>query len=702
MPDLFTALNDCAITFDLDDRKFLVISPQVNSVLGYSIADLYQNIDSPYQLIALEDRDNIRAITDKLSAGESIELNYRINTNEGKVKWVHDERSLLSDQYTGHKILKSVISETTGDVPVSKQSHTDLSFLFKNNPNPMWIYEMLSLRIVDVNNAATECYGYSEEEFQAMNITDLRPSTELEKLNNYLYNKDFSGTDIQGFSRSGVWKHQTKKGGLVYAEITSHYIKFEDRDCRVVVATDVTEKVRYQVEVKLREQFLNSLIDSQTNFLIRLNADGRFTFANKQFLKMLGFKKNEIIGKHFSITTIPEELSLCEAAFINCIEHPGKVLHLTHKKVDKAGNIHDTEWEFIAITNDDGTVTAVQGIGQDITRKLEIEREVKKTADKLDTFIESITDSFFILNTEWKFVRVNAAFEKVSRKNRDELIGFVIWDLFPMIVGTNFEKSYRKALDQNVSLQFIDSFESANMWFNTTVYPSSDGLTIFIKNITDEKRAQEEVMWTKYSLEALINNTEDQIWSVDKETRYVYMNRAYRNKIAHLTGSEPKEGNYSYLHSGYGEEVIKEWNEYYRRALTGERYSIISESIDPLTQQTLSFEISFNPIYKTKGDITGIGCFARNITERLKTEKAIIDQNERLRHIASLTSHELRRPVASMLGLINIMDRVNFFNPDNKEIIDHLLTVGNEIDEVIRLIVDKTFTTDHSNKYRTP
>lgn len=299
-------------------------------------------------------------------------------------------------------------------------------------------------------------------------------------------------------------------------------------------------------------------------------------------------------------------------------------------------------------------------------------------------------------------MRVNAAFEKVSGKNRNELIGFVIWDLFPMIVGTNFEKSYRKALDQNVTLQFIDSFESANMWFNTTVYPSSDGLTVFIKNITDEKRAQEEVMWTKYSLEALINNTEDQIWSVDRETRYVYMNKAYRGKIAQLTGTEPKEGDYSYLHSGYSEEEIKEWNEYYRRALTGERYSIISESIDPATRQTLSFEISFNPIYKTKGDITGIGCFARNITERLKAEKAIVDQNERLRHIASLTSHELRRPVASMLGLINIMDRVNFFNPDNKEIIDHLLTVGNEIDEVIRLIVDKTFTTDHSDKYRTP
>jgi len=219
----------------------------------------------------------------------------------------------------------------------------------------------------------------------------------------------------------------------------------------------------------------------------------------------------------------------------------------------------------------------------------------------------------------------------------------------------------------------------------------------------DIQRVQEELIRTKNSLEALINNTEDQIWSVDRETRYVYMNQAYRHKIAHLTGIEPKEGDYSYQHAGYTAEIIETWKSYYNRTLNGEIYSVINESTDPDTGEMLSFEINFNPIYDAKGEITGIGCFARNITQHLKTEKAIINQNERLRHIASLTSHELRRPVASMLGLINVMDRANFFNPDNKEIIEHLLTVGREIDEVIRQIVDKTFMDDMSgNRYQSP
>jgi PAS domain S-box-containing protein len=331
-------------------------------------------------------------------------------------------------------------------------SLTDLGFLFDDNPNPMWIFELSSLRILKVNKAAIFRYRYTEEEFLNMSTDDLHASV------------GFEDADQLNKPITGVWKHQNKNGEFIHAEITGNNIKFQNADCRIVVATDVSERLRYQEQASLREQ---------------------------------------------------------------------------------------------------------------------------------------------------------------------------------------------------------------------------------------------ELIWTKNSLEALINNTEDQIWSVDKELRYVYMNKAYRDQIAEFTGGEPKEGDYSYL-QGFDAVVNEKWNEYYNRTLKGEIYSIINESYHPGKQRLLSFEISFNPIFKSSNEIIGIGCFARDITERLQTEKAIVEQNERLRHIASLTSHELRRPVASMLGLINIMDRSNFFNPDNKEIIEHLLTVGNEIDEVIRLVVDKTFTEDPSKKYLAP
>lgn len=208
-----------------------------------------------------------------------------------------------------------------------------------------------------------------------------------------------------------------------------------------------------------------------------------------------------------------------------------------------------------------------------------------------------------------------------------------------------------------------------------------------VKDIGDD-----EITWTKNNLEALINNTEDFIWSVDRDGRYVYMNSSYRQRIANAIGVIPREGDDAYIHSGSTDAIREEWRCYYERAFSGDRYVTRHESPDPITKELSHFEVSFNPIYKnSKQEIVGVGCFARDITERLKTEEALIQQNERLRHIASLSSHELRRPVASMMGLLNILDRVNFSNPENEQIMEHMFTVTNEIDEVIRQIVNKTF-----------
>lgn len=455
---------------------------------------------------------------------------------------------------------------------------SDFSVLFDHNPSPMWIYELPSLRILKVNAAAIAAYGYTEKEFLAMAISDIRPRFNLAKFNDYLTKEE--NTEEVGFVTAGVWKHQSKQGQPIYAEISGRPINYADRSCRIIIATDVTDKIRSQEEVKIREQFLSSLIDSQTNFLIRINTKGNFTFLNRQFLKTFGYNASELVGKHFSHMSVVEDLEQCEAAFVKCINQPGKLINISHKKRHKSGQLFDTTWEFISVTNEDGNVTEIQGIGRDITH---------------------------------------------------------------------------------------------------------------------EKIVEEEIALTQTNLEGLIDNTDDLIWSVDRKRRYVYMNKAYKQAVFAHVGITPVKGEEHYSTKyvdSYGEPLIKEWREYYDRAFNGEKYIITKRGLNYTSDNPIHYETYFNPIYAAAGDIIGVGCFSRNITERLKAEKALIDQNNRLKHIATLSSHDLRRPVASMLGLINVLDRDNFCNPANEEIIDHLYTVAKEIDTVIHQIVDKTFIGD--------
>lgn len=405
----------------------------------------------------------------------------------------------------------------------------------------------------------------------------------------------------------------------------------------------------------------------------------------------MGYTETDIVGKYFSFNTAPEDLNLCEAIFGYALEHPGEIISHTNTKLDKQGNRHITEWEFISVVNESGDVTEIQGVGQDVTRKLEVEKQVIQTAEKLDTFIESITDSFFIVDKNWKFIKTNSAFERVSGRPRSETLGTNLWEAFPWIAGTGFETNFRQAAEVKKTLKFTEYVPLSKMWFRITIYPSAEGLTVFMKNITIQKQAEEELQWTQQKLESLINNTEDLIWSIDLDDNYIYINNAYKQHVKQATGIAPTNGT-PVKYDAHQNNDKGRWQGYYQRAFAGERFAITEELTDPFTNEPLCFEVSFNPIFKESGEVTGVGCFARDITSRLRTEKAIRNQNERLRQIATLSSHELRRPVASMLGLINIIDFENFNNPENKETIAFLLTVSNEIDDVIKLIVDNTFT----------
>jgi PAS domain S-box-containing protein len=566
-----TTINavDCVLAYDTHEQKYLFIGPGIDTVLGITAQELYQNNDAWDYLIPKKHLAGIKSLVNNLAENNSIELNYQITTPQQITKSITDKKSLITDEATGHKILLSTIKE----IPA-------------------------------------------------------KPS------------------------------------------------------CITAASTGAEHS----------QQFLNSLIDSQTSFLIRINTDGNYTFINKQYLKILGYKAKDVLGQHFSITSLPEEAHLCETAFTECLNNPGKVVRLLHKKPDVHGNLHDTEWELISVVNETGEVCEIQGIGHDVTEKIKIEAEIRDTAQKLDTFIESITDSFFIIDNDWRFVRVNAAFEKVWGKPRAQLLGKIIWDQFPELMDTPFETAYREAQTKQESVKFMVHFAPLNKWFRTAVYPSAEGITVFAKNVTYEMRAQEDALWTKNNLEALINNTNDKIWSVDTESRYVYMNNAYIAQIKAMTGVYPQKGEYSYKDMGFPQEVIDEWSAYYQRALNGENYTLVLESLDDEAKNPAFYEVNFNPIFASNGEIKGVGCFAHDISERLKTEQELLSQNKRMRNIASLSSHELRRPVASMLGLINIIDRENPNNPENKQIIDYLQIVSTEIDDVIRLIVDHTFT----------
>jgi PAS domain S-box-containing protein len=130
--------------------------------------------------------------------------------------------------------------------------------LFEKSPMPMWIISRSTLDILDVNEAAINHYGYSEEEFLKLNAKDLRPKEDEEK---YLAH---SGKDFHGRVGSGVWRHKKKDGTIIMADIIADDIIYKEKPARLILANDVTEKLKAEAELS-RQFFLRQKLITETS-----------------------------------------------------------------------------------------------------------------------------------------------------------------------------------------------------------------------------------------------------------------------------------------------------------------------------------------------------------------------------------------------------------------------------------------------------
>jgi two-component system, cell cycle sensor histidine kinase and response regulator CckA len=125
-----------------------------------------------------------------------------------------------------------------------KQSEEGFRQLFNCNPHPTWVFDVETLRFVEVNDAAIEHYGYSRDEFLGMRITDLHPSQEVPLV------EEAVATPKDGIRRFGTWVHRTKAGQLISVDVAAHDLEFRGRRGRLVVAHDITQQQELQVQLQ--------------------------------------------------------------------------------------------------------------------------------------------------------------------------------------------------------------------------------------------------------------------------------------------------------------------------------------------------------------------------------------------------------------------------------------------------------------------
>jgi two-component system cell cycle sensor histidine kinase/response regulator CckA len=139
---------------------------------------------------------------------------------------------------------------------------------------------------------------------------------------------------------------------------------------------------------------------------------------------------------------------------------------------------------------------------RDLAERNQARAALQESARTLTNILENTTDGFFSLNQDWSFTYLNPEAERLLARKRDDLIGRGLWEEFPELIGSPFEKNYRRVLAEQVALEFEASDAAGKIWFEMRAYPSGTGVSVFFRDVTERKRSEEERLTTS-KLESL-------------------------------------------------------------------------------------------------------------------------------------------------------------------------------------------------------
>lgn len=156
---------------------------------------------------------------------------------------------------------------TVGVLGTTVLQSGDFELLFSRNPHPMWIYDLATLRFLEVNEAAITHYGYSRNEFLAMRITDIRPQEDLARLLEDVQRRPSIPSD------RGSWRHLRKDGGIIAVEVSSQSMHFAGRSAVLVLAHDVTERARVEESLRIEARRLATVVAAQQDIIHAFSVD---------------------------------------------------------------------------------------------------------------------------------------------------------------------------------------------------------------------------------------------------------------------------------------------------------------------------------------------------------------------------------------------------------------------------------------------
>ena len=295
-----------------------------------------------------------------------------------------------------------------------------------------------------------------------------------------------------------------------------------------------------------------------------------------------------------------------------------------------------------AVLDEAGAVVSVLGAFQDISALQDAEDRALHADRERGRILESISDAFFALDRDCRFTYLNPHAEDLLERRSEGLLGKVIWDEFPAASGSNFQVQYEKVLLTGESARFEEYFEPLGRWFHITAFPMPQGVSVYFKDITEERKRTEHLRL----LDAAVSRQNDILLITEAEPvgpnaggpKIIYVNEAFTRR----TGYTREEALGKTPRILQGPRTDRQELARIRNAL--ESWQPVRAELVNYTKSGEAFDLELDivPLADETGRYTHWVAVERDITDRKRAEEALHVSEERFRLVSLATNDVIR------------------------------------------------------------
>lgn len=442
------------------------------------------------------------AVRKLMESGTPFDLELLIQTEKGNNKWV---RCIGNAEFIDGKCVRIFGSyQDINDQKIVEIQHKTLT---DNLPGAVFQYLLQpdgQDQILYISEGSYQVWGLSPEECKRY------PEKIWQQIEAGGYKEELAKSFMESAQNLTPWLAQWRNvsldGAIKWYEGRGLPQKLPDGSILWnSLIIDITDKKEYEDKYQHALAERATILESISDAFYAVDADWNFTYFNREAENLLKKSSQEVIGGNIWEIFSPAK---------------GTILEDVYKRVAKSGQSENFEyhypgdgcWYEITVYASSGGVASYF---KNIDGRKKAAQELERAYREKNEILESIGDAFFAVDENWTITYWNKQSEIVMGRNKENVLGKNLWELYPEAIDSDLYRQYHNAMETGETVNFEEYYPTLDIWIEVTVYSSENGLSIYFKDISLRKQADIRLLEANERFEMISRVTKDVIWDWD-------------------------------------------------------------------------------------------------------------------------------------------------------------------------------------------